>query len=144
MRYQIRNARVQFGADTILNSVNFEIHDTEKIAIVGRNGCGKTTLLRLIAGDIEMSNLDSDESCGITMSGKQNREKRKSKSCSPRPKIIKNCWRSMITWSGESRACTGTAGKKIWKRCSRNLVLRSKIWKNRSVNFRADSRQKLR
>ena len=72
MRYQIRKARVQFGADTILNSVNFEIHDTEKIAIVGRNGCGKTTLLRLIAGDIEMSNLDSDESCGITMSGKQN------------------------------------------------------------------------
>ena len=57
MRYQIRNAKVQFGADTILNSVNFEIHDTEKIAIVGRNGCGKTTLLRLIAGDIEMSNL---------------------------------------------------------------------------------------
>ena len=49
MRYQIRNAKVQFGADTILNSVNFEIHDTEKIAIVGRNGCGKTTLLRLIA-----------------------------------------------------------------------------------------------
>lgn len=72
MRYQIRNAKVQFGADTILNSVNFEIHDTEKIAIVGRNGCGKTTLLRLIAGDIEMSNLDSDETCGITMSGKQN------------------------------------------------------------------------
>ena len=61
MRYQIRNAKVQFGADTILNSVNFEIHDTEKIAIVGRNSCGKTTLLRLIAGDIEMSHLDSDE-----------------------------------------------------------------------------------
>lgn len=72
MRYQIRNAIVQFAADTILKCVNFEIHDTEKIAIVGRNGCGKTTLLKLIAGDIEMSNLDSDESCGITMSGKQN------------------------------------------------------------------------
>lgn len=71
MRYQIRNAIVQYAADTILNCVNFEIHDTEKIAIVGRNGCGKTTLLKLIAGDIEMSNLDSDESCGITMSGKQ-------------------------------------------------------------------------
>ncbi|MDO5126523.1 MAG: ABC-F family ATP-binding cassette domain-containing protein [Eubacteriales bacterium] len=71
MRYQIRNAIVQYAADTILNCVNFEIHDTEKIAIVGRNGCGKTTLLKLIAGDIKMSNLDSDESCGITMSGKQ-------------------------------------------------------------------------
>lgn len=71
MRYQIRNAMVQFGADTILKCVNFEIHDTEKIAVVGRNGCGKTTLLRLIAGDVTMSNPDSDESCGITMSGKQ-------------------------------------------------------------------------
>lgn len=33
MRYQIRNAKVQFGADTILNSVNFEIHDTEKLQL---------------------------------------------------------------------------------------------------------------
>lgn len=71
MRYQIRHARVQFGGDVILRDVNFEVHDREKIAIVGRNGCGKTTLLRLIAGDIEMSNPDSDEECGITMAGGQ-------------------------------------------------------------------------
>lgn len=71
MRYQIRHALVQYAADTILEDVNFEIHDSEKIAVVGRNGCGKTTLLKLIAGDIQMSNLDSDESCGITMAGRQ-------------------------------------------------------------------------
>ena len=71
MRYQIRHALVQYAADTILEDVNFEVHDNEKIAIVGRNGCGKTTLLKLIAGDIKMSNLDSDEECGITMAGKQ-------------------------------------------------------------------------
>lgn len=71
MRYQIRHALVQYGADTILEDVNFEVHDKEKIAVVGRNGCGKTTLLKLIAGDIEMNNLDSDEECGITMAGKQ-------------------------------------------------------------------------
>ena len=71
MRYQIRHAIVQYAADTVLEDVNFEVHDKEKIAIVGRNGCGKTTLLKLIAGDIEMSNLDSDEECGITMAGKQ-------------------------------------------------------------------------
>lgn len=71
MRYQIRHALVQYGADTILEDVNFEVHDKEKIAIVGRNGCGKTTLLKLIAGDIHMNNLDSDEECGITMAGKQ-------------------------------------------------------------------------
>lgn len=71
MRYQIKHALVQYAADTILEDVNFEIRDREKIAVVGRNGCGKTTLLKLIAGDIQMSNLDSDEECGITMAGKQ-------------------------------------------------------------------------
>ena len=71
MRYKISHALVQFGGDVILRDVNFEVHDKEKIAIVGRNGCGKTTLLRLIAGDISMNNLDSDEECGITMAGKQ-------------------------------------------------------------------------
>ena len=71
MRYQIKHALVQYAADTILEDVNFEIHDKEKIAVVGRNGCGKTTLLKLIAGDIKMSNPDSDEECGIVMAGKQ-------------------------------------------------------------------------
>ncbi|MCM1119957.1 MAG: ABC-F family ATP-binding cassette domain-containing protein [bacterium] len=71
MRYQIRHALVQYGADTILEDVNFEVRDREKIAIVGRNGCGKTTLLKLIVGDIQMNNLDSDETCGITMAGRQ-------------------------------------------------------------------------
>lgn len=71
MRYQIKHALVQYAADTILEDVNFEVHDNEKIAVVGRNGCGKTTLLKLIAGDIKMSNLDSDEECGIIMAGKQ-------------------------------------------------------------------------
>ena len=46
MRYKISHALVQFGGDVILRDVNFEVHDKEKIAIVGRNGCGKTTLLR--------------------------------------------------------------------------------------------------
>ena len=71
MRYQIRHAIVRYGADTILEDVNFEIRDTEKIAIVGRNGCGKTTLLKLINGDIQMDNIDSDEECGISMAGRQ-------------------------------------------------------------------------
>lgn len=71
MRYQIKHAIVQYAADTILEDVNFEVHDNEKIAVVGRNGCGKTTLLKLIAGELKMSNLDSDEECGIIMAGKQ-------------------------------------------------------------------------
>ena len=72
MRYQIRHAIVKYAADTILEDVNFEIRDNEKVAVIGRNGCGKTTLLKLIAGDIEMSNLDSDEECGIIAAGTPN------------------------------------------------------------------------
>ena len=71
MRYQIRHAIVRYGAETILEDVNFDIKDTEKIAVVGRNGCGKTTLLKLIAGEVKMDNLDSDEDCGISMAGSQ-------------------------------------------------------------------------
>ena len=72
MRYQIKHAVVKYAADTILEDVNFEIRDNEKVAVIGRNGCGKTTLLKLIAGDIEMSNPDSDEECGIIAAGTPN------------------------------------------------------------------------
>ena len=70
MLYQIANGCVRFGADTILEHINFEIRNTEKIAVVGRNGCGKTTLLRLIAGEVELSKRDSDEDIFIAKAGK--------------------------------------------------------------------------
>ena len=69
MLYQISNGAVAFGDDAILHSIDFEIRNTEKIAIVGRNGCGKTTLLKLISGEVEMEKLDSDESAFIAKAG---------------------------------------------------------------------------
>lgn len=69
MLYQISNGSVAFGDDVILHSIDFEIRNTEKIAIVGRNGCGKTTLLKLISGEVEMEKLDSDESAFIAKAG---------------------------------------------------------------------------
>ena len=71
MRIRISHANVQFGGDVILQDINFEVRDNEKIAIVGRNGCGKTTLLKLIAHDIGMSNIGSDEECGYETAGRQ-------------------------------------------------------------------------
>ena len=54
MLYQILNGTVSVGGNTILDHIDFEIREKEKIAIVGANGTGKTTLLRLISGELEL------------------------------------------------------------------------------------------
>jgi ATP-binding cassette subfamily F protein 3 len=62
MLYQINNGAVAFGNDIILQDIQFEIRNTEKIAVVGRNGCGKTTLLKLISGEVELEKWDGVDS----------------------------------------------------------------------------------
>lgn len=54
MRYQINKGSKSYGAATIFQDIQFEIRDHEKIAVVGRNGCGKTTLMRIIAQEEEL------------------------------------------------------------------------------------------
>lgn len=53
MKIIVKNASVSFGVNEILSGVDFEVNEHDKIAIVGRNGCGKTTLLKLICGGID-------------------------------------------------------------------------------------------
>lgn len=48
MNYRITNGSISYGAETILEEINFEVKGNEKIAIVGRNGSGKSTLLKAI------------------------------------------------------------------------------------------------
>lgn len=48
MNYRIVNGSVTYGAETILEEINFEIKGKQKVAIVGRNGAGKSTLLKAI------------------------------------------------------------------------------------------------
>jgi ATPase subunit of ABC transporter with duplicated ATPase domains len=44
------------GADTpVLDNVNFNVEAGERIAIIGQNGVGKTTLMRLLAGELQPS-----------------------------------------------------------------------------------------
>ena len=50
MKLQVSNVQKSFGAKTVLAGANFEVRDNEKIALVGRNGCGKTTLMKIICG----------------------------------------------------------------------------------------------
>ncbi len=60
MLYQISNGAVAYADNLVLHDINFEIRNTEKIAVVGRNGCGKTTLLKLILGEVELEHWDGD------------------------------------------------------------------------------------
>ncbi len=48
MNYRIVNGAISYGAETILEEINFDIQEKDKIAIVGNNGSGKTTLLKSI------------------------------------------------------------------------------------------------
>lgn len=71
MTYQINNAIIGYPGNILLQNISMEIRNTEKIAIVGRNGCGKTTLLKVIANRHKVDNLDSDEEFFIRMAGKR-------------------------------------------------------------------------
>ena len=51
MEINIVNGAVSYDGETVLSEINFQIHEKEKIALVGRNGCGKTTLLKALVGD---------------------------------------------------------------------------------------------
>ncbi len=55
MNYQLNKATVSYGAQTVFENVQFEVRDTEKIALVGRNGSGKSTLLKVMMGEVELS-----------------------------------------------------------------------------------------
>lgn len=54
MLYQINKGCKYFGVNTVFEDIQFEIKNTEKIAVVGRNGCGKSTLLKCITHDLEL------------------------------------------------------------------------------------------
>jgi len=46
------NISLGFGGDLLLDEVNFRIKDNERIGLIGRNGMGKTSLMRLINGEL--------------------------------------------------------------------------------------------
>lgn len=69
MLYQITNGAVRFADKTVFEHVNFEIRNHEKIAVVGRNGCGKTTFLKLIANEVELDVSFGDKRSFIAKTG---------------------------------------------------------------------------
>ena len=46
----INNLTVAYGGFTLLNDINFHISENDKIGLVGKNGAGKSTILKIICG----------------------------------------------------------------------------------------------
>ena len=70
MNYKIINGAVEFGAETILEQINIEIKDKEKIAVIGRNGAGKSTLLESIVHNEMLTEGRGSEKFNIIKEGK--------------------------------------------------------------------------
>ena len=70
MQIKIQDGVVDLSGQPVLKRVNIEINTQSKIGIVGRNGCGKTTLLRLIAGELKLSKDNPEIKSIFTVSGK--------------------------------------------------------------------------
>ncbi len=51
----IINLSKYYGTDTIFDNISLKINDNEKVGLVGPNGCGKTTLIKMITGIEEPS-----------------------------------------------------------------------------------------
>lgn len=49
---QINSLSKSYGVDLILENINMNINDNEKVGLIGVNGAGKTTLLRVISGEL--------------------------------------------------------------------------------------------
>lgn len=47
-----------FGSTKVLGGIQFEIHENDRIGLVGRNGTGKTTLLKILTGELEYDGED--------------------------------------------------------------------------------------
>ena len=59
-----------YSGSTVLNGVDFNVHEGEAVALLGRNGVGKTTLLRAIVGTLKLD-AGSVAFAGSTISGLQ-------------------------------------------------------------------------
>lgn len=69
MQINIKDGTVDLSGEPILRNLNFEINTESRIGVVGRNGCGKTTLLRLLAGELKLAPTDSPEDNRFVVSG---------------------------------------------------------------------------
>lgn len=46
----VNNLTIEFSSQVLFDNINYVINPKDKIALVGKNGAGKSTMLKIIAG----------------------------------------------------------------------------------------------
>lgn len=64
---KVENLSISFGDKEVFSDISFILNDKEKLGLIGRNGCGKTTLLKVIAGELEQGTGTINVSKGYTI-----------------------------------------------------------------------------
>ena len=52
--FTLREAEIGFGGASLFSEVGFGIARGDRVCLIGRNGCGKSTLMKVIAGELEL------------------------------------------------------------------------------------------
>lgn len=69
MQLIIKNGSVELSGKSVLKQIDIEINTGSRIGIVGRNGCGKTTLLNLISGVLTPAERTDGKEAFVSVSG---------------------------------------------------------------------------
>ncbi len=66
--FSLRNVSLAFGGPRLLDQASLQIEHSERLCLLGRNGEGKSTLLRLIRGEIEADEGEMIRQQGLVVS----------------------------------------------------------------------------
>ena len=56
---EVKDLQVSYGMIQAIKGISFEVNQGEVIALIGANGIGKTTLLKIMTGEIELHQPDN-------------------------------------------------------------------------------------
>ncbi|HET7313828.1 ATP-binding cassette domain-containing protein [Salinisphaera sp.] len=68
MLLQLRELSLSYGVEVLLDRAELSIAAGERVALVGRNGTGKSTLMRIVAGEIEPDQVKRERKPGLKIS----------------------------------------------------------------------------
>ncbi|AWN16392.1 ATP-binding cassette domain-containing protein [Salinisphaera sp. LB1] len=68
MLLQLRELSLSYGVEVLLDRAELSIAAGERVALVGRNGTGKSTLMRIVAGELEPDQVKRESKPGLKIS----------------------------------------------------------------------------